>query len=137
MILTYVQQKCAQSLPAECDGNPQCICSHPEFMNDIACCVAAACSPSDLLLTQQFSGQLCGIVGEDLPTSPNCSTTIKPIANPNWATVGCYSEATNYNRALNSTYYIDTNGMTPQACQSFCKARGLKFAGVEYGQECW
>jgi len=106
-------------------------------MNDIACCVASSCSPQDLLLTQQFSGQLCGIVGESLPTQPNCSTTIKPIANPNWAYVGCYSEATNYNRALNSTYYTDINNMTPPACQSFCKARGLKFAGVEYGQECW
>ncbi|KAI4727804.1 WSC-domain-containing protein [Aureobasidium sp. EXF-10728] len=130
-------QKCAQSLPAECDGNPQCICSHPEFMNEIACCVASSCSSGDLLLTQQFSGQLCGIVGESLPSSPTCTSTVKPVANPGWVTVGCYSEATNYNRALNSTYYIDTNGMTPAACQSFCKARGLKFADVEYGQECW
>jgi hypothetical protein len=106
-------------------------------MNDMACCVASACSPSDLLLTQQFSGQLCGFVGESLPTQPSCTATVKPIASPNWASSGCYSEATNYNRALNSTYYTDYNGMTPQACQSFCKARGLKFAGVEYAQECW
>ncbi|KAI5245060.1 WSC-domain-containing protein [Aureobasidium subglaciale] len=130
-------QNCAKDLPEECEGNPQCICSHPEFMNEIACCVAKSCSSADLLLTQQFSGQLCGIVGESLPAQPTCTTTVKPPANPNWSYVGCYSEATNYNRALNNTYYIDSNGMTPAACQSFCKARGWKFAGVEFGQECW
>ncbi|KAG9586813.1 WSC-domain-containing protein, partial [Aureobasidium melanogenum] len=130
-------QKCAQSFPAECNGNPQCICSHPEFMNDIACCVASSCSSTDLLLTQQFSGQLCGFVGETLPTQPNCTNTVKPVPNPNWAYVGCYSEATNYNRALNSTYYTDVNNMTPSACQTFCKGRGLKYAGVEYARECW
>ncbi|KAG2161431.1 WSC-domain-containing protein [Aureobasidium pullulans] len=130
-------QNCAKQLPAECEGNPQCICSHPEFMNDMACCVASACSSADLILTQQFSGQLCGIVGESLPAKPTCTTTVKPVANPNWTYVGCYSEATNYNRALNSTYFIDSNAMTPSSCQSFCKARGWKFAGVEFGQECW
>jgi hypothetical protein len=106
-------------------------------MNDIACCVASSCSSSDLLLTQQFSGQLCGFVGETLPTQPNCTNTVKPVPNPNWAYVGCYSEATNYNRALNSTYYTDVNNMTPSACQTFCKGRGLKYAGVEYARECW
>lgn len=106
-------------------------------MNEMACCVASSCSSADLIITQQFSGQLCGFVGETLPATPTCTNTIKPIANPNWAYVGCYSEAINYNRALNSTYYIDANSMSPSACQSFCKARGLKYAGVEYGQECW
>ncbi|CAD0081599.1 unnamed protein product [Aureobasidium vineae] len=131
--IDVAQVPACASLPAECDGNPQCICSHPEFMNEIACCVASSCSSGDLLLTQQFSGQLCGIVGESLPSSPTCTSTVKPVANPGWASVGCYSEATNYNRALNSTYYIDTNSMTPAACQSFCKARGLKFAGIING----
>lgn len=131
-----MKMNCARSKPSGCNGHPGCICGNKQWMNDIACCVASACSATDLILTQQFSSQLCKIVGESLPKKPTCNTIIKP-EDPKWTYQGCYSEATNYNRALNSTYYIDTSNMTPQSCMSFCKARGLKFAGVEYGQECW
>lgn len=137
---------CAKQIgiPVTCFGNPSCICGNNKFMNDVACCVAQRCSISDLAMTQQFSGQLCKIVDKALPKSPSCtglvtttqtSSTAKPTAT--WAYQGCFTESTNYNRALNGTFFIDTTRMTPETCQSFCKSKGYNFAGVEYTQECW
>ena len=46
---------------------------------------------------------------------------------------GCYCEPTNGARAL-GTFWGD-NGMTVEACVA--RAAGAKYAGVEYGRECW
>lgn len=52
----------------------------------------------------------------------------------NYSLLGCYTEATN-SRALTTKSYVNTTGMTAEACISFCG--GSQYVGVEYAQECY
>ena len=49
--------------------------------------------------------------------------------------LGCYTDNTNGQRALNADSYGSPNNMTVGNCASFCKRYPI--FGLEYGQECW
>lgn len=51
-----------------------------------------------------------------------------------WTGQGCYSDSV-ANRALPTRIYID--GMTIQKCTTACFGGGYKYAGLEYGSECY
>ncbi|KZF19119.1 WSC-domain-containing protein [Xylona heveae TC161] len=71
-------------------------------------------------------------------SSTKASATSSPTSSPSGGAVslGCYSEATNQ-RALSGASYVDTTGMTNEACESYCKGKGFTYAGTEYSQECY
>lgn len=52
----------------------------------------------------------------------------------NYTLLGCYTEATN-SRALTTKSFVNTTGMTAEACIAFCG--GSTYVGVEYSQECY
>ncbi|KAL7419478.1 hypothetical protein Q5752_006316 [Cryptotrichosporon argae] len=52
-----------------------------------------------------------------------------------WADLGCYTDADSP-RTLASGYTSATN-MTWSSCINHCEGLNYKYAGVEYGQECW
>jgi len=141
-------RSCAISLPANCGGNPKCICQSQAWMWQVECCIAKSCSAADQVTSFQFANQLCSYVGVGLTQPTSCAATTKlassttaPIANPTkvagYVSQGCYSEATNGygNRALNVTDYIDQTGMTIESCVSYCSGKGQTYAGLEYSQE--
>lgn len=69
------------------------------------------------------------------PTTPTAVTD--PIifqGNKNFTFYGCFSEPSAGKLMDNQAYNNDTT-MTPQVCFSHCAQ--YKYAGVEYGQECW
>ncbi|KAL1958795.1 hypothetical protein VTO42DRAFT_3914 [Malbranchea cinnamomea] len=72
--------KCAQecagdSLPANCGLDIECICTEGNFMQDVVCCVAQACSPEDQELAVQFANGICGGAGvTDTPQTAVCAT---------------------------------------------------------------
>jgi hypothetical protein len=52
-----------------------------------------------------------------------------------WTYLGCYSDGLDA-RALSQNIYFD-NAMTVEKCLSYCKGKGSKSAGVEYGTQCY
>jgi hypothetical protein len=52
-----------------------------------------------------------------------------------WSTLGCHVDSGN-NRALNGGA-TNSNNLTIPACIASCSAKGMPYAGVEYGVECW
>ena len=64
------------------------------------------------------------------PTGPS----IDP-GTAGYSHIGCYTEAT-AGRALPNKL-LDTQTMTVPICIAFCALDNYKYAGVEYGSECW
>ncbi|KAF8341317.1 uncharacterized protein EI90DRAFT_1719489 [Cantharellus anzutake] len=52
-----------------------------------------------------------------------------------WGLLGCYNDDTS-NRALKG-YSTSSSSNSVTSCESTCQAQGFKYAGVEYGQECY
>ncbi|CAG8982911.1 hypothetical protein HYALB_00002929 [Hymenoscyphus albidus] len=54
----------------------KCICSAPQFLSDISCCVSKACSLEDQNKAIAFANNLCSISGvTNLPTAASCAAT--------------------------------------------------------------
>lgn len=64
-----------------------------------------------------------------------------PPANPStiddYVSLGCYTEASNNNRALIIEPALDPSTMTTEICLAACKNLGYPYAGTEYSQECY
>jgi hypothetical protein len=52
-----------------------------------------------------------------------------------WDYVGCAPDSVSSRTFTNSTYMSDS--MTVEGCLSYCKARGLNYAGLEYATQCY
>lgn len=69
-------------------------------------------------------------------------TTYQPPTTVNqvgyYVSQGCYSEAKS-GRLLTGPSYTNTSGMTVESCVNFCQASTptMKYAGLEYAQECF
>ncbi|KAI8806319.1 beta-1,3 exoglucanase precursor-like protein [Cladochytrium replicatum] len=50
--------------------------------------------------------------------------------------IGCFVDSRT-NRRLPSYVLQTDTAMTPPKCTAECKRLGLRYAGLEYGQECW
>lgn len=55
-------------------------------------------------------------------------------AIPTWQNKGCYSDATN-SRTLSTS--LNLAGNTNKKCQDACAAAGYKYAGTEFGSQCF
>lgn len=64
-------------------------------------------------------------------TTTSTGPTVVPTAG-NFASLGCYTEATGMRALTGSTFANDT--MTVELCAAFCA--GFTFMGVEYHREC-
>ncbi|KEF63063.1 uncharacterized protein A1O9_01039 [Exophiala aquamarina CBS 119918] len=65
------------SLPANCNADPSCICNTPSFIEGIACCVFTACDTADQQAALAYAHGVCDPVGASslLPASAGCSST--------------------------------------------------------------
>ncbi|KAL9602500.1 MAG: hypothetical protein Q9219_001794 [cf. Caloplaca sp. 3 TL-2023] len=61
-------------------------------------------------------------------------TTVKQVGT--YLSQGCYPEPAK-GRLLTGPTYTNSTGMTVESCVNFCAASGNRYAGVEYGQECY
>jgi glucan endo-1,3-alpha-glucosidase len=61
-------------------------------------------------------------------------TTTSPTPNTPWTNLGCFVDTES--RLLRS-HSVTQGAMTPEFCVSACSARSFKYAGVEYGGECY
>ncbi|KAI5365343.1 putative carbohydrate-binding WSC [Septoria linicola] len=82
---------------------------------------------------------------------PSVTSTRDSISQPtaqvspgaSWGTnslqryVGCYNDSGAAIRTLNSVRTANYTAMTVDYCQDFCKSKGYRLSGVEWGQECW
>ena len=67
------------------------------------------------------------------PTFPS----VNPSTISDYVSLGCYTEASNNNRALIFQQNITSSTMTTEICLSSCKAMGMPYAGTEYSGECY
>lgn len=73
-------------------------------------------------------------------SQPVCAATYNTLGlsastgTDKFSHLGCYTEATD-GRALRDKETRDAAGMTVEKCMDFCA--GFKYAGVEYGEECF
>ncbi|KAI4740057.1 hypothetical protein E4T44_15197, partial [Aureobasidium sp. EXF-8845] len=62
------------ALPANCNLNPQCICSDASFISTISCCVSTACDTAGQQAALGYAKQICAPVGvTNLPTAASCA----------------------------------------------------------------
>jgi hypothetical protein len=71
-------------------------------------------------------------VWED-PTFP----PVNPSTTSDYVSLGCYTEASDNNRALIFQQNVDSSTLTTEICLSACKAMGMPYAGTEYSGECY
>lgn len=71
---------CSANLPPQCTVDVKCICSDAKFIREISCCVAKACSPTEVQKTLQVAQQLCSTVKVQLPNGlpPECAGGLLP-----------------------------------------------------------
>jgi hypothetical protein len=67
------------------------------------------------------------------PTFP----PVNPSTIRDYVSLGCYTEASNNNRALIFQQNITSSTMTTEICLSSCKAMGMPYAGTEYAGQCF
>jgi hypothetical protein len=60
----------------------------------------------------------------------------RPANNITYTPAGGYAEPSGGSRALNKSRTA-TPDMTPAACFNICGLSGFRYAGLEYGEECW
>lgn len=63
----------------------------------------------------------------------NSHQNVPSVRQVDWQTLGCMVDQPA--RTLNGPSTTDVTGMTWQKCFAFCQ--DYKYAGLEYGQECW
>jgi hypothetical protein len=81
--------------------------------------------------------------GEATPVSGSaCPSTAKLGYNPvyyqnvtGWDYVGCAPDSVSSRTLPNSTYM--SGDMTVEGCLSYCKSKGLNYAGLEYSTQCY
>lgn len=73
-----------------------------------------------------------GVSASSTQSAPASAST---SAVPNWAYLGCYTDATHTRTLLN--VQAANNAPTVETCISACAQGGYTLAGVEYGGECW
>ena len=83
------------------------------------------------------ASEICGgantlSIWED-PTFP----PVNPSTISDYVSLGCYTEASNNNRALIFQQNITSLTMSTEICLSSCKAMGMPYAGTEYSGECY
>lgn len=134
----------AQSCEAFCYGykyfgvewGQECYCG--DTIN--AGSVPANASQCDMSCTG-YEWEVCG--GSDRLNMYQMNATLYkpppvPTAYPGdtlFASIGCYTEATNQ-RALSAKTYSDAENMTAQACEAFCGTT-YGYFGVEWSQQCF
>lgn len=52
-----------------------------------------------------------------------------------WKYEGCYTDVPG--RTINGGGYVNTTGMTNEACIAYCQTGGFRYAGTEYSVECF
>ncbi|KAK3062360.1 hypothetical protein LTS18_004206 [Coniosporium uncinatum] len=79
------------------------------------------------------------VVTPTLDTKPIATiyaTSGKPFGRQNWIYRGCANDTGNA-RALGTYNVQNVANLTIEQCQTTCQARGLKYAGLELGNQCW
>ena len=141
---------CSQKLPAECGLVPtaQCICSHIDWMNSAQCCVKAACSASDLALTEQIAQGVCDYAKIALRQPTNCPTSTlitatpapTPTGNPTaiagYVYQGCWTEGATGNALAPGSYNMNLL-QSLEACSSFCTMKKMSYMGLRNWNECF
>ncbi|TFK36071.1 glycosyl hydrolase family 71-domain-containing protein [Crucibulum laeve] len=70
------------------------------------------------------------------PASSTVTTpSSTPISNTGWTYLGCYPDYSP--RTLANGLYLSENTQTVAKCLASCSAQGYKYAGTEYGIECF
>ena len=67
------------------------------------------------------------------PTFP----PVNPSTISDYRPLGCYTEASDNNRALIFQQNVSSSALTTEICLSSCKAMGMPYAGTEYSGECF
>lgn len=63
-------------------------------------------------------------------------TPSQPFGNNGWNYVDCVVDNVNNTRILGADQ-IQSSNMTIETCQTYCSSKGWRFAGVEYGTQCF
>jgi hypothetical protein len=63
------------------------------------------------------------------PANPSTVSDYRPL--------GCYTEASDNNRALIFQQNVSSSALTTEICLSSCKAMGMPYAGTEYSGQCF
>ncbi|KAJ7612255.1 glycosyl hydrolase family 71-domain-containing protein [Roridomyces roridus] len=78
------------------------------------------------------SSEMCG--GYYRISVYKASSVVPPPALT-WSSLGCYQDQSSQ-RTLGATSF-SSGAQTVEGCQASCAASGYRYAGLEYGSECW
>ncbi|KAF1983476.1 WSC-domain-containing protein [Aulographum hederae CBS 113979] len=70
------------------------------------------------------------------PIATQIPTISSAFGNTGWRYKGCYNDTGNA-RALSVYNQQNVADLTIEKCQRTCQGRGMKFSGVELGNQCW
>ncbi|RQM06993.1 hypothetical protein DH86_00000119 [Scytalidium sp. 3C] len=74
--------------------NAACICANPDFLSNIACCLAGACSVADQQAATTFALNFCKIAGvTNLPTAVSCVSSTATATGSGTAAAGTSASA--------------------------------------------
>jgi len=59
------------------------------------------------------------------------------VGLPGWEYVNMYSDSTTSSVRVLSGSSLQSSNMTIENCQNYCFGQGERFAGVEFGNQCW
>ena len=151
---------CSIKFPAECGQFPtaKCICSNTEWMNAAQCCTQAACSSSDLALTQQYAVGICKYVNIDVKKPTSCVATAPNLSGNNqagssttqaasaaapsatlggYAYQGCWKDGTTGPALDGGIKTVDQKAMSQDSCINHCKTKNYQYAALTNAAECF
>ena len=65
-------KSCSVNLPANCLGDPLCICSNTAWMNQVYCCGESRCNSIELGISKTFAATICSVVGQQIMQPASC-----------------------------------------------------------------
>lgn len=82
-------------------------------------------------------GEICG--GADGINIYDCTAALPaPVSYNGCAPLGCYTDSVSLRTLATNTQVVGgPNNQGPDVCTAACKAAGFRYAGNEYGGECW
>ncbi|OBT50969.1 hypothetical protein VE04_08835 [Pseudogymnoascus sp. 24MN13] len=105
-------------------------------LGSLSLLLLSAVSSSPAGITDARRAHACTVVNSVDHVTPSLAASVNTASLPaNWSYKGCYVDSVAARVLSGSAYNSDTQ--TEEACASYCDTKGFKYAGVEYGVECY
>ncbi|KAJ6263123.1 hypothetical protein Dda_1683 [Drechslerella dactyloides] len=118
-----------------CSGTPAQTCGGGDRLN-LYQLGGGSSTTSGATTTTTSGGTVTTTTGATTTTATSTQGG-NPATYKDYVSKGCYAEPTAGGKAMANQIANDANGMTIEKCIDAAIAKGYKYCGVEYRQECW